>query len=390
MGISIGRIKGHIEKLVTHIGPRTMGSREDQSTMDYITGLLREWGCDVRLHTISCPCWQHRGTSLTLLGSGQSLPAQACQFSAACDIAGEILPIGSPSEANNAPVAGKICLMHAGIDGSVTQRCLIALALEARGAKGLIVNSNHSHPDAFDGKIVREPDLRRMPVASVSGNAARRIIDSGSPVRLQIDASFWHGTTCNIQAVIPGSGPGRIFLTAHHDTGAGAPGAVDNGAGTAILLELARLFAGETPPCELRFVFCGGHERLGQGSLDYVRDNPELLEDAIMNLNLDGVGQKQGPLTALVSAPEPFTDRFVRIPGIDGVWNVTPVDEITIDSDATAFAQKGLPAISLNTLSEHFHYGHTQFDDMDALDMELVDTAARAALEIIGSQFWVV
>ena len=386
--MSTDRIRGHVEKLVNDIGPRTIGSREDQATMDYIAGMLREWGCDVGLHTFSCPCWQHRSTSLTLLGSGESLLAQACQYSTACDIAGEIIQIGRAEEANDAPVAGKICLMDAGIDGNVSRRCLIALALEARGAKGLLVNRNHTHPDAFDGKIVREPDLRRMPVASVSGNTARRILDSGSPVRLQIEASFWHGTTSNIQAAIPGAGPGRIFLTAHHDTGAGAPGAVDNGSGTAILLELARLFSDKTPPCELRFVFCGGHERLGQGSMDYVRDNPGLLEGAIMNLNLDGVGQRQGPFTALVSAPEPFAERLRRIPGLNGVWNVTPVDEIKINSDATAFAQKGLPAISLNTLSDHFAYGHTQFDDMNALDMELVEIAARAALEIIESKFW--
>ena len=390
MGLSVERIEAHVRKLVEEIGPRTVGSREDGMAIEYIAGALREWGCEVGFHEVACPCWQHRSTSLTLLSSGESIPAQGCQYSAACDIVGEVAPIETMGEANDAPVAGKVCLMSAGVGRGVTLLNLIALALEARGAMGLIVNRDHANPDAFDGKVVREPDLRRMPVASVSRNSAERILASQSPVRLCIDASFWHGRTRNVQGVIPGAGPGRIFLTAHRDTGAGAPGAADDGASVAILLEIARLFSEEVPPCELRFVFTGAHERLGQGSKDYVRDNRELLEDAVMDLNFDGVGPRGGAPEALMSGSEALIERFKKTLPPDVAWEVNTAEPGRMGGDAGAFAKEGLPAVWFRTYPKGrgSTLFHTQLDDMTTLDMDLVAGAATAAVEAIRSEFW--
>jgi hypothetical protein len=48
----------------------------------------------------------------------------------------------------------------------------------------------------------------------------------------------------NLVAQLPGESRDAIVVVAHHDTVLGSPGADDNGAGVAALLELARLFAG--------------------------------------------------------------------------------------------------------------------------------------------------
>jgi len=334
MNISLERIESHLRTLVEDIGPRPMGSSEDQMAMNYITGVLQEDGCEALFHEVTCPCWQHRSSSLVLLATGESLPAQGCQYSTACDTAGDVVPIKTLDEINNAPVAGRICLLPAGFPGGPTQMNIIALALEARGAEALIVDRNHAHPDAFDGKIVREPDLRRMPVACVSQNVAKRILASRSSLRLCIDAGFWHGHTFNIQGVIPGEGPGRVFLAAHHDTGAGSPGASDNGSGVAIQLEMARLFSSCPPPCELRFLFTGAHERLGQGAQDYVRDHAELFEDAVMELNFDCIGPTDGSPVVQVSAPETFAEKFGDSLSADCAWRVDTLDAGKIGGDA--------------------------------------------------------
>ncbi|MCZ6636238.1 MAG: M28 family metallopeptidase [bacterium] len=386
MDVSIDNIEAHLRKLVEEIGPRPMGSREDRLAMDYIEAHLRRCGCEVEYHEFACPCWQDGSTSLTILSTDQSIPAQASQFTSACDIAGEIVPLRSIAEVNDMPVAGKICLLATGL-GGVAQRNVAALALEARGALGLIVDRNHeAHPDAYDGKYVREPDLRRMPAACVSHNAAQQILASRSPVRLRIDARFWLGSTYNIQGILPGTGPGRIFMTAHHDTGAGAPGARDNGSSVSILLEFARLFSQERPPCEIRFVFTGAHERAGQGAQEFVDAHGPLVDDAVLEVNIDTVGNKSGSPTVQVCASEGLTRKFkAALPDADA-WKVESVE--TIGLDAGPFSKASVPALGFTTRTGGVRVSHTQMDDMTAIDLDFIELPAKTIAHLIRSEFW--
>ena len=59
----------------------------------------------------------------------------------------------------------------------------------------------------------------------------------------------------NLEATIPGSKTGTVVIGAHYDSAPGAPGANDNGSGTAALLELARIFRGWKPKHTLRLAF---------------------------------------------------------------------------------------------------------------------------------------
>jgi Zn-dependent M28 family amino/carboxypeptidase len=67
-----------------------------------------------------------------------------------------------------------------------------------------------------------------------------------------------HNIEASIGNVAPGRRPERIFIVgAHYDSALGAPGANDNGSGTAAVLELARLLHTMRPSAgtEVRFVF---------------------------------------------------------------------------------------------------------------------------------------
>jgi len=59
----------------------------------------------------------------------------------------------------------------------------------------------------------------------------------------------------NLEATISGSNSGAFVIGAHYDSAPGAPGANDNGSGSAALLELARLFRGWKPRHTLRLAF---------------------------------------------------------------------------------------------------------------------------------------
>ena len=84
------------------------------------------------------------------------------------------------------------------------------------------------------------------------------------------------GTSRNVVARWPGSRRRAIVIGAHMDTVAGSPGANDNASGVAVLLELARLFAGRAQARRIRFIAFGSEEyglngRHHVGSRVYVR-----------------------------------------------------------------------------------------------------------------------
>ena len=67
--------------------------------------------------------------------------------------------------------------------------------------------------------------------------------EGATRARLRVDGGMRPGRAANVIAELPGTDPGAgvIYVGAHHDTQAGTPGADDNGSGTVILLETARL-----------------------------------------------------------------------------------------------------------------------------------------------------
>jgi len=377
------QLQKHLNELVVKIGPRVMGSREDQAAIDYIVGLLDKWNVKTRLHEFQSPCWQHEKTSLRIAGTSRDLTAHACQYSEPCDLVGEVVHLESLNMVNNDPVRDRVCLIPAGVGKIVTDLNIVALALQARGAKALIVDRQHVRPNAYDGKIVREPDLRRMPVVCASHTSAKKILKERRPVRLRIEAYYFEGATCNIEATIPGKGDGRVFVTAHRDTGAGAPGATDATGGLAIALEIARALAAEQPPYETRILFTGAHERLGMGAVHYAADHELLLADARQLVNLDGIGAKTSSPVASVEGDEEYAKRLKVFARAHQPLKLAAKDGL--GGDVRPFADRGVNATWLRQPPKDHRYrvGHTQFDDMNAIAIANVEQIGRMALDLV-------
>jgi len=110
----------------------------------------------------------------------------------------------------------------------------------------------------------------------------------------------YEGTWKNIIVVIPGMDPNlsheQVLLTGHFDsTSIGkpderAPGADDNGSGTAALLEAAKILRGVPFKRTLKIIFFSGEEQGLFGSQAYVSHYRDELEDIVGVLNLDMFG----------------------------------------------------------------------------------------------------
>lgn len=139
-----------------------------------------------------------------------------------------------------------------------------------------------------DGKLLhgegyhfRLGDTMPLPMVEVAAEDYRRLArlaKAGATPKLEIsiDAKFDdHDTKAyNIIAEIPGSGGGSEYVMAgaHLDSWIAGDGAADNGAGTVVVMEAARILAaaGIRPKRTIRFVLWAGEEQGLCGSLAYV------------------------------------------------------------------------------------------------------------------------
>ena len=185
----------------------------------------------------------------------------------------------------------------------------------------------------------------------------------------------------NVLAELVGSDPQlpALLLVAHYDSVGSGPGASDDGAGVAVLLEVARaLKAHPQPARSVLFLFSDGEEAglLGAeafaGVLDPEREGAWLAEPhpwlervgAVLNLEARGsrgpsLMFETGPESApLVSALASSTRRPVLGSGFATVYRSMPND-----TDLSPFRDRGLPGLNFSYVGGVEHY-HTSMDDL--------------------------
>lgn len=151
--------------------------------------------------------------------------------------------------------------------------------------------------------------------------------------------------------------PGKVVLTAHYDTMYNTPGAYDNAAGAAVLMQLAKIFSEKQPSCNLELVFTDAEEHGLAGSRYYANQiSPETIEYVI---NIDGVGR--GDELEIWSGNESFEQSVFKIlnslnyPKKQCYRNPPPPG-----SDHDPFYRRGIPSCMLTFNDQGIL--HTPFD----------------------------
>lgn len=129
-------------------------------------------------------------------------------------------------------------------------------------------------------KVGETPSLPGMEIAAEDYRRLARLAKSG-PVTLELNSNvhFDDGdrNAYNIFAEIPGTDPkaGYVMAGAHLDSWVAGDGAADNGAGSAVIMEAARLLAatGARPKRTIRFALWTGEEQGLLGSFAWIDRN---------------------------------------------------------------------------------------------------------------------
>jgi hypothetical protein len=172
-----------------------------------------------------------------------------------------------------------------------------------------------SDPVTSATKLIRDAKLKRLPSVSVSLETGHRLAKlEGKHVELLIEARRYKSTTRDVIGVIE-RGPREICIEAHRDAAPYTPSADDNGSGSAVLLELARLLAAEKLNHTIRFVSATAEEFGNVGTPVYAKKFAAELKLVDLMINADCVGGALCPNRAFVPKDDPvllLAERLLR------------------------------------------------------------------------------
>ncbi|MGW4197536.1 M20/M25/M40 family metallo-hydrolase [Streptomyces sp. NPDC005004] len=198
------------------------------------------------------------------------------------------------------------------------------------------------------------------------------------------DAPANAATVTDIHATIPGKrSTGRILLVAHYDSVPTGPGAADDGANVAAILEIAgALEAGPRLRNDVEVLFTEGEEDGLLGAQAFVDAEAGTRQAAapertvVINMEARGVSgpavmfqMAGGGLTSAVRASGAFTTSLA-----DEVYRLLPHD-----TDLTVFDEAGMRGLNFAFMGGSPHY-HTDHDDIARLDPTSVQDMGDSAL----------
>jgi hypothetical protein len=262
------------------------------------------------------------------------------------------------------------------------------IAEEFRRASPRLQVSFDRHPVAQQGRISRDVDVVNV-MAVLPGRSPRRVYISG------------HYDTVNLRGAVAGGSAAQP----NHDVD--APGANDDGSGTALTMELARIFAesGLQFDATLVFIAWAGEEQGLIGSMAHasaLADAKGIVEanlnNDIVGSSLGGSGMVDGESVKVYSlGPEDSMSRslarFVaRVAAVyvpsHTIRLMAREDRFGRGSDHSSFTANNFPAVVFREANENYRRQHSFDDKIEGMDFTYlaqnarVNAAAAAAIAL--------
>lgn len=393
-------IYANVERLCD-FGSRFAGTKSERRARDFIEARFREYGLkNVWLPTFDYIGWARGEASLRIVSSLQKeLPsAISLVYSPSTPPGGlhaEVVNVGLGTKAEYTAQGDKIRakFVMASTDSPSEGRWVHRREKYGRavagGAAGFLFVNHLPGMLAPTGSL-RPGQLAEIPAVGLShedGFVIRRLLRKGTPVELEMHLSNRTGPAqfSHIVGDVPGLRHDEIVVVgAHYDAHDIGQGAVDDASGTALVMELARVFgplAGQLRRT-LRFETYAAEELGVFGSTTYVNamSDAELAPINFM-LNLDGGALGSGRGLALQGLGElrPLFADFTRRMG----YPMELSNRISTASDHFPYFLRGVPVASMfarRPPGQGRGFGHTMADTLDKVsEVELRESAMVAA-----------
>lgn len=230
--------------------------------------------------------------------------------------------------------------------------------------------------------------------------ARKQLKDMGYTTQLQTVAVNG-GTSRNIIAEKKGRGSGArkvAIVTAHLDSinlaggpAASAPGADDNGSGSAGVLEIARALKDHSGTHDLRLILFGGEEQGLFGSKHYVSGLSQVEKKRILAVvNMDMIGVSNNPEHSVLIEGAAVSETVIA-----GLSNAAATyTQLKVETSLTPFASDHVPFINARVPAVLTIEGadstnvnvHSEKDTLDKIDSEMAVEILRMNVAFVAEQ----
>ncbi|GAA2843186.1 M28 family peptidase [Kribbella solani] len=268
-GLSSDRALQHLQVLSERIGPRIGGTASEKRAADYIAGQLDKFGYRTRLEPF--PVADKFLAQITDVRG--MLPDDICWQAGAAPggkldvtVEGPVRDAG-PASAPVWPADVRGAIVIA--DDTAAARPAFVADAAARGAVGVILlPADQVYPrraSAFSPAGLTDAPIPVIGVAQVQKRLIREALAVVTSLPLKISTAAHRGLISNN---VIGERRGKsgtngpiVMVSGHYDSVIGAPGANDDGSGTVLTMELARVFSRIPTNATLRFALWGSEEQ---------------------------------------------------------------------------------------------------------------------------------
>jgi len=372
-----------LEDLVD-IGNRMAGQDGEARGAECVATAYRDVGLrNVELEEFGIPGWWRGSSSLSVRSGrdrtfGADHEVIALPGSPDGTATAELVDVGPgrPEDFESADLDGKVAMASSATPDSfgrwIHRMEKYSSAID-EGAVGFVFR-NHIEgclpPTGEVGYNNRPGPIPAVGVSKEVGATLERDAEDGVTVDLDVDCRNEPATSRNVSGELGPDTDDVVLLTAHVDAHDIAPGANDNGAGTVLVIEIARLLSRIEDDLDTRVrcvVF--GSEEIGLRGAYHLADTVDL-DSVKAVLNIDGAGRdrrlsvRTNEFDALADLFEDVTDEL-RVP-VDTDATVSP------HGDQWAFVQEGVPGAMLSSTNPDKSgrgWGHTHADTLDKIDV---------------------
>ncbi len=225
-----------------------------------------------------------------------------------------------------------------------------------------------------------------IPCCTVSYEEAKKLVKlSGKEVKITIQQKVEKRKAYNLVVDIPGTGQEKTltYVVAHYDSVSTSPGALDNGAGSVIILKLAEYFAKNRPYRSLRVIFFSGEEMGLLGSYSHVRQNLEEIKERLgLVINVDVSGDDFGSHQFIVLGNNDLVGYVDGTAKEAGLMFKTSLD--IYSSDCIPFSVYEVPAVNVARFGGEgtFHI-HTSKDITKYASNRVLEESYQASLNLL-------
>jgi len=278
--------------------PRVAGTSSEMRAAAFLTAQLKAEGYEVAVQPFDFERYViPESHGLVVEGFASPFSPAPFQYSVDGNVDGQLVDAGYglKKDYKKTDVEGKIALVA--VDKTAFSE-LVLLASDA-GAKAIVLY----FPDELEidkwtlGREHFEDFIPALALTYDEGTKLVELVKNDNPVNAAVKIEGARIDKAASQNLIVTKHPTSeasddiILIGAHYDSVDEAPGASDNASGTAVVLELARIFKEVPTNKEIRFLFFGAEEEGLHGSEKYVSalTKDEIKRSAAM-FNLDMVG----------------------------------------------------------------------------------------------------